>query len=217
MYFVFLSSICVYGEHHHKKLITETDDCFPTNCYAKSKLSAEKRLVNLHEKNLVKKMDILRLGPVYDKNWSFNLDKRVFAPQKICYLRFGSGQQKISALARENLVEFIDFRLDHMSDSPFNCIFNVCDPHPYSFNEIIDIFRKSPHQPRRLVIGLPLYVVGSMIYVAGLLLRQHSVWIYSFYDKLSEDLIFDTRQMLDTGFYPKFDLKSVFWENGALL
>jgi hypothetical protein len=93
----------------------------------------------------------------------------------------------------------------------------VCDPHPYSFNEIIDIFRKSPHQPRRLVIGLPLYVVGSMIHVAGLLLRQHSVWIYSFYDKLSDDLIFDTRQMVDTGFQPKFDLKSVFWENGDLL
>jgi nucleoside-diphosphate-sugar epimerase len=210
MHFVFLSSICVYGEHHAQKPITETDDCFPTNCYAKSKLSAEKRLVTLHKKNLVKKLDILRLAPVYDKHWSFNLDKRVFAPQKICYLRFGSGRQKISALARKNLVEFIDFRMNHMGEEQFCLIFNVCDTHPYSFNEIIHIFRKSPYHPRRLVIGLPLCVVGSMIHMAGLLLRNHSVWIHSFYDKLSKDLVFDNKQMLDTGFRSEIDLKSVF-------
>lgn len=209
LYFVFLSSICVYGEHHDKKPITETDDCRPTNCYAKSKLSAEKRLVKLHEKNLVKKLDILRLAPVYDKNWSFNLEKRVFGPKKLCYLRFGSGQQKMSALARKNLAEFIDFRLEQIKPSRFCCIMNVCDAHPYAFNDIIRIFQKSRYHPRRVVLWVPLCAVGSMVRLAGWLLPDHSIWIHSFYDKLAKDLVIDNTQMLATGFRPVFHLKSV--------
>jgi nucleoside-diphosphate-sugar epimerase len=216
MYFVFLSSICVYGEHHDKKPIRETDDCVPTNCYAQSKLSAEKRLVRLFNNNMLKKLDILRLAPVYDTHWSFNLDKRVFSPGKLCYLRFGSGRQKMSALARKNLVEFIAFRLQQEKKGCFCRIMNVCDAQPYSFNEIIKTFQKSPYQPQGGVIGIPLSAIGSITHLAGLVLRHHAVWVDSFYDKLAEDLIFDTGQMRDTGFRPRLNLRSVFLEKGRL-
>jgi len=52
---------------------------------------------------------ILRLAPVYDRKWSLNLDRRIFTPKKIAYLRFGSGLQKMSALAKSNLIDFIEF------------------------------------------------------------------------------------------------------------
>ena len=52
---------------------------------------------------------LLRLAPVYDCEWSLNLDRRVFAPKKMAYLKFGNGEQRMSALARSNLVDFIDF------------------------------------------------------------------------------------------------------------
>jgi nucleoside-diphosphate-sugar epimerase len=216
LHFVFLSSICVYGEHHDKKQITETDDCRPTNCYAKSKLSAEKRLVKLHKNNLVKKMDILRLAPVYDKDWSFNLEKRVFGPGKLCYLRFGSGQQKMSALARTNLVEFIAFRLEQTKPPRFCCIMNVCDGHAYAFNEIIQTFQKSRSQPRRTVLWVPICAVGFMVHLAGLLLPSHTIWIHSFYDKLAKDLVIDNTRMRDKVFWPRLDLQSVFLENRTL-
>ncbi len=41
VYFIFLSSISVYGENFRKKIIKETDQCFPTSSYAVSKLNAE--------------------------------------------------------------------------------------------------------------------------------------------------------------------------------
>ena len=37
---------------------------------------------------------ILRLAPVYDREWCLNLDRRVFAPGKVAYLKFGLGSKK---------------------------------------------------------------------------------------------------------------------------
>ncbi len=214
LYFIFLSSIAVYGENQANPIVCETDSCLPTSQYAESKLSAENRLIDLYHKAILKKLDILRLAPVYDNEWGFNLEKRVFAPQKILYLRFGSGEQKMSALARLNLLEFIDFRLKQMINRQGCNIFNVCDEQPYSFNEIIEVFQKTKHQPQRMVVKIPLHIIGMPTLLMGWLLRNQSVWIRSFYYKLAKDLVFDNKRMLDTGFKPRLSLKSVFINNG---
>ncbi len=99
VHFIFLSSISVYGEDQSKKAVSEIDLCLPTSDYALSKRSAEKRLEKLYDQTLLKRLDVLRLAPVYDVEWSINLEKRVFFPKKMFYLRFGSGKQEMSALA----------------------------------------------------------------------------------------------------------------------
>jgi len=70
---------------------------------------AEKRLIALCEDRILRNLIILRLAPVYDREWGLNLDRRVFAPKKMAYLKFGSGNQEMSALGRPNLVDFIEF------------------------------------------------------------------------------------------------------------
>jgi nucleoside-diphosphate-sugar epimerase len=210
VYFIFLSSISVYGEGFRKKIIKETDQCFPTSSYAVSKLDAENRLERLYAANLLKRIDLLRLAPVYDVQWSLNLEKRVFSPRKMFYLRFGSGEQKMSALARQNLVEFIGFRLKHLVQQPFYNIINICDERPYPFNEIIEIFQKTKYQPEKRVINIPLQLVRLPILFMGLLLKNRSVWIHSFYNKLAKDLVFDNQKMSNIGFKHKVDLRSVF-------
>jgi nucleoside-diphosphate-sugar epimerase len=127
--FIFLSSVSLYGEGpritqkekdapnkgakaqkgkmNSNNGVGEDSDCWPSSDYAESKLDAERRLVALADRGVIRNLIILRLAPVYDREWSFNLDRRVFAPGKTVYLRFGTGMQKMSALARPNLVEFI--------------------------------------------------------------------------------------------------------------
>lgn len=210
VYFIFLSSVSVYGENQNKERIKETDKCLPTSDYAESKLSAEIRLKRLYAGNRLKKLDVLRLAPVYDAEWSINLEKRVFAPGKMFYLRFGSGEQKMSALARKNLIEFVGFRLKHEIQHPFYSIINVCDEQPYSFNEIIETFQKTKYQPKRKVMNVPLCLVAWPINFIALLFKNKSVWIHSFYNKLANDLVFDNKTMLDTGFKHKVSLRSVF-------
>jgi nucleoside-diphosphate-sugar epimerase len=226
--FIFLSSVSVYGEGGKETgdRRTETGDrkdgerqdgdgrtedgeCWPSSDYAKSKLDAEKRLVALYNTGLIHSVVILRLAPVYDRDWSLNLDRRVFALGKLVYLRFGSGSQKMSALARPNLVDFITHILQS-KDYPKLQIFNVCDANPYEFNTIIKVFKKSGFRPDRPVISVPLSAVWVATRMAGVLLPNKKKWIHSCYDKLASDLVFDNGKMLVTGFRPVHSLETIF-------
>ncbi|MCP3940376.1 MAG: NAD-dependent epimerase/dehydratase family protein [Desulfobacteraceae bacterium] len=210
VHFIFLSSICVYGEKHGETEIKENDGCWPTSQYAVSKLTAENNLVQLFDNCQINKLDILRLAPVYDISWSGNLEKRVCGPQNLVYLRFGSGDQKMSILARQNLVDFISHRIENNLMQRVCNYFNVTDKRPCSFNKIIKIFKTSEYRPDRRIITVSLSLVWIITRVAGLFIKGKGLLIYSFYDKLSKELVFDNTRMLETGFDPRYTLKSVF-------
>ncbi|MBA7703427.1 hypothetical protein ES703_112213 [subsurface metagenome] len=218
--------------------ISEDGECWPSSDYAVSKLDAERRLIALSDKGTLNSLVILRLAPVYDFDWSLNLDRRVFAPGKVAYLRFGSGSQRMSALARPNLVEFIDFLIhtpeEYASLSQVNStgrglrpgeivsefhragrltqirIFNVCDAESYEFNKIIRVFKKSSIRPKRLVISVPLPCVWLATRIAGALFPNKRNWLHSGYNKLTSSLVFNNDKMLGTGFNPRHSLEIVF-------
>lgn len=207
--FIFLSSISVYGEEVKKYSLNETAVCQPTSDYAVSKLNAETGLKNIYDSDCVKKIDIFRLAPVYDSKWSLNLEKRVFGPKKLFYLKFGSGEQRMSTLSRQNLVDFIRYRIEHCEGPGFN-VFNVCDETSCSFNEIIHVFQNSRVQPNKRVVKIPMFFVRCLTRGAGLIFSHKAGWINSFYNKLAKSLVFDNKRMLDTGFCPKQSISSVF-------
>lgn len=262
--FIFLSSISVYGEMKKGDGRRETGDrkgggredgrteggeCWPSSDYAVSKLDAERRLCVLYDEGKLHDLVILRLAPVYDREWSLNLDRRVFAPGKVAYLRFGSGMQRMSALARPNLVDFIDFLIRRLTQINADekrslaqrrkgakkgristgyadensiksnrarqnlKIYNVCDAEPYEFNRIMEVFRKSGIRPRRPVISVPLSVVWVATRIAGCLLKNKKEWVYSCYDKLASDLVFDNEKMLSTGFRARHSLETIYFPN----
>jgi len=208
--FIFLSSVSVYGEERAKEsIINETEDCHPASDYAFSKLNAEIALKKLYDGDSINKIDIFRLAPVYDTTWSLNLEKRVFGPKKFFYLKFGSGEQRMSILSRQNLVDFIRYRIEKHDGPDFN-IFNVCDDKTCSFNEIIHVFQNSRVQPNKVIVKIPLFFIRCLTMGAGLLFPRKAAWINSFYSKLANSLVFDNKRMLDTGFRPKQSLASVF-------
>jgi len=235
--FIFFSSVSVYGEGEQwsgvrgqgsgktKKGKTEDGECWPSSDYAVSKLDAERRLRALYDEGTLHNLVILRLAPVYDREWSLNLDRRVFAPGKVAYLRFGPGSQRMSALARPNLVDFIahiiqstdfaDFRRlkDEKAikeNNPRVAILNVCDAEPYEFNRIIRVFKKSGIRPDMPVISIPLFAVWFATRIAGVFLPNKKSWLHSCYDKLACDLIFNNGKMMGTGFRAIHTLETIF-------
>jgi nucleoside-diphosphate-sugar epimerase len=202
--------------------VNEESECQPSSDYAVSKLDAERRLTALFDEGVIHYLVILRLAPVYDREWSLNLDRRVFSPGKLAYLRFGSGSQKMSALARPNLVEFIEFlihRLTQISavqNNLSNLRINVCDEEDYSFNRIIEIFKESGIRLNHPVISFPLVVVWFATRIAGTLFSKKKEWIHSCYDKLAYDLVFDNRRMIRTGFNPRHSLETIFLTKTSL-
>lgn len=212
VHFIFLSSVCVYGEDHHSEMICEDSLCHPSSDYAESKLDAELRLKALFDGGSIKRLDILRLSPVYDSTWSLNLDRRVFAPGKKAYLRFGNGDQKISAVSRQNLIDFIEYLIlnRELFGEKYCNTYNVSDEHAYTFNQIIETFKRSSDHPDGFVIPVPLSWVWGLTRVGGLAFKAKRKWIHSCYDKLACDLVFDNSRMMKTGFKPKHSLNTVF-------
>jgi nucleoside-diphosphate-sugar epimerase len=210
LHFIFLSTISVYGESHAVQPVDEDAVCSPSSDYALSKLDAERRLLRLYEEGLFRRLTILRLAPVYDREWKLNLERRVFAPGKSAYLKFGSGEQKMSALARPNLVELIEHLLNRSSGSRGVEILNVCDMAPYSFKKIIQAFKASGVYPVRPTVTIPLPIVWSATRAAGIVLRGKRAWLHLCYDKLASNLVFDNSKMIQAGFEPRHTLKTIF-------
>ena len=232
--FIFFSSVSVYGEDNLQVPISEEKECHPSSDYAVSKLDAERRLIALANEGIINSLFILRLAPVYDHKWSFNLDRRILAPMNMAYIRFGSGQQKMSALAKSNLVDFLEFlihRLTQIKSTDFadsrrlnsqvsadennpcnqrNLRINVCDAEAYEFNRIIEVFKNSGIRPNRPVISVPLSFVWILTRMAGILFVKKRRWLHSCYEKLATSLVFDNTKMLKTGFKPRHSLETIF-------
>lgn len=209
-WFLFLSTVSVYGEENYGSAVSEDIGCHPSSDYAVSKCDAERRLVKLFKKGILKGLTILRLAPVYDRCWSLNLDRRVFGPQKMIYLRFGSGEQQMSALSRLNLVDFIEYLLRRPQKYSSAEVINVCDAHSYAFNTIIKIYKTSGMYSYRPVIKVPLPVIWLVTRVAGVVIPGKKDWLHSCYDKLANSMVFDNKKMLTTGFLPRHSLETIF-------
>jgi len=213
LHFIFLSSVSIYGEKQNERPIGEDEACSPSSDYAFSKLDAEKRLKRLYEEGALNRLTILRLAPVYDREWAFNLERRVFAPKKIAYLQFGDGRQRMAALARQNLVGFVEHILKRPDCSRGIEIMNVCDSEPYSFKEIIAAFKRAKIYADRPTVTIPLPVMWASTRIAGFVNRGRRDWLYSCYDKLALNLVFDNSRMLRSGFKPVHNLGTVFAQN----
>jgi len=88
-------------------------------------------------------------------------------------------------------------------------ILNVCDAEAYEFNRIIEVFRKSGIHSKRVVISVPVSFVWFATRIAGCLLRNKKEWVYSCYDKLAGDLVFDNGRMMGMGFAPVHSIETI--------
>ncbi|BBO87642.1 NAD-dependent epimerase/dehydratase family protein [Desulfosarcina ovata] len=213
LHFIFLSTISVYGETDLIQPVCEDSKYNPSSDYALSKLDAEYRLIDLYEKGLIHKLTILRLSPVYDKNFRLNLERRIFGPKKIFYVMFGNGQQTMSALAKPNILDFIEYTLQIRDDDRSLDIINMSDDCPYSFYDIIQVFKKNKIYSYKPVIPMPLSMVWLLTRLAGIFFRKQKLWFHSCYSKVANSLVFDNTRMLQTGFKHKHNLSSVLSNN----
>lgn len=209
LYFIFLSSICVYGENDGITF-DETDQCNPNSAYAKSKLEAETILKALFETGCIRKLDILRLAPVYEADWRMNLEKRICAPGKWFYFKYGSGQQRLSILARNNLVDFIRYRITADNSKRTCSIMNISDPEPCSFNEMIRLMNSKSIGHRKPVFTIPLQLINIASQIAQFYFPSKKQFISSCHHKLVRDIVINNQRMLETGFKPKYTITNIF-------
>lgn len=211
IHFILLSTISVYGEKHRGRPVKETNECLPTSFYAKSKLNAEKSLIKIQEMKKTQRLDILRLASVYDENWTLNLDKRVFGPKKLFFVQYGTGRQRMSVLARDNLADFIKFLIRDSWPKYGYRVLNVCDKEPVSFQDIIMGLRQKRAYRKKVTLFIPLLLIQVILSAAEFFWGRNRGMIRSYYDKIANNLIYDNQKMLDTGFMPRSSFKELFF------
>jgi len=207
--FIYLSSVSVYGAGGTGEPFREEDPCRPAGANGVSKLYGEERLRFLFEKKVLRNALIFRLAPCYDRAWTRNLERRIMLPGRIAYVRYGSGEQKMSALARGNVIDAVSHVLrDRKSFRGFQR-FNLCDIRPYTFNEVMEVVRGAGVLPRRPVISFPPPLMNFFCRRADRGFPVKSPVLQSYPAKICRDMTYDMGKLLEKGFIPVHSLEKV--------
>jgi UDP-glucose 4-epimerase len=141
MLFIQISSIAVYGSIEE---ISPFSVYYPTNAYAKSKLKADKGLIDL-ETNFFK-IAILRSPMVYGVNAPGNLERLMRFVNIGIPLPFAGIDNRRSFINVFNLIQYLAI----IADKKMNGIFLIADKDPISTEHLLRLLIKSMGKERKL-------------------------------------------------------------------
>jgi len=183
---IFFSTIEVYGGEGRDGVISEGDECQPITFYGKSKLAAEKYLLKLNKEYKLP-IIILRLTPVYSKNFLRNVKRRVLIGRDMFFYKVGSGKQRISLCSRDNVIDVVEACIE--SKVPFGEVFNIADDKVYSFNDLSNYFRELV-DGNRITVKIPKCIVYLGIKLLSLIFLGRKERLLSIYYKLTKDNVY---------------------------
>ena len=128
--FIFISTISVYGERLNQDVYVETDVCEPRSPYAVAKKLSEEYITENCKSNYT----MLRLAPVYSKNFTLNIERR----SRIKGMPYvvGNGKQKLSLCNIRNIYEAVNYIVNN-PEKEINEIYNISDSEVYEFNDLL--------------------------------------------------------------------------------
>lgn len=146
--FVFMSSVSVYGEIVER--VDEKSTCRAVTAYAKSKLQAERELLELSDDDF--KVSIIRAPMVYGKDAPGNIDTLVKLVKNVRVIPLGGIQNQRSFLYVENLCYLLHVVIRHEHSG----LFLISDNEPISTTKLITLIAKNLDKQIYL-IKIPLF------------------------------------------------------------
>lgn len=170
-HFIFMSTVKVYGEETNVKYTEETP-CTPEDEYGKSKLKAEKLLLELKNENF--KVSIIRTPIIYGYGVKANIQNLIKLVNKISILPFGKIENKRSMVYIGNLCHLVDEVITQQKSG----IFLASDDEPLSTSKLIKLISKN--------LNKKIYLIKVPFFKSLLKLFKPS-----FYKRLYESLEVD--------------------------
>jgi len=210
---IFFSTIEVYGGEERDEIISEDDECSPISFYGQSKLAAEKYLLKLNKENKLP-IVILRLTPVYSKDFLRNVKRRVLIGKNMFFYRVGDGKQKISLCSRDNVIDMVERCIE--GEVSFGEVFNIADNQVYSFNDLLNYFRKLIGN--RITIKIPECIVHLGIKLLSLIFSGRKERLLSIYYKLTKDNIYSIEKAKKfLGYEPEWNFENTILKDRKIL
>ncbi|HEY9186661.1 MAG TPA: NAD(P)-dependent oxidoreductase [Ignavibacteria bacterium] len=170
--FIYLSSQTVYGPSLNGEPTKETDDCKPITTYGKSKLAAEKELLNLAEEL---PLTIIRPPAIYGPR-----DEAIYqyflAVSKGLISLIGFSDKFISIIHSHDLINGIMLAAEN--ENAIGEIYNISSEKYYSWKDIGDICKKAIGR-KTITIRLPhflVYTVAAFSQLFGYLTTKGAVF-----------------------------------------
>lgn len=157
--FLFSSTVEVYGQTD-ELIVNENTLCNPKTNYGKSKYEAEKKLRD-YLNSVGVEYFVYRFTPVYLKEYTKDLDKRVLLPKGIGAYYFKDGKHKFSLCSVNNIVDSVVAFVEGKVDAG---MYIVSDKEVLTAKEIA-IMKKDKGEAKRVVkmpYGL-IYIGLSML------------------------------------------------------
>lgn len=184
-YFIFISSVAVYGLVSGDKII-ETEELKAVDPYGDSKVCAEKLILDWCEKNHVC-CTILRLPLLVSENPPGNLGAMIRAIRKGYYFNIGGGTAKKSMVLVRDVARFIPLI------PAIGGVFNLTDGVHPSFKELSMVL-----SPNKKIFNLPLYFARALGLI-GDVFGDKSVLNTKKVKKITTNLTFDDSKAREFG------------------
>jgi len=187
--FVFLSTIGVHGRISSEP-VSESSSFSPYDSYSRSKLEAEKRLVELFEsQDRRNELVIIRPPLIVGNNAPGNFGKLVRLCALPIPLPFGMIKNKRTVLSNDNLVDFIRYAL---AKSDVSGVFTLADDEVISTKDIATEIKASLGRSQ-IMVPVPTGVLKVLLSLLGK---------PQFYEQLCEDLVIDNTRAKSQGWQP---------------
>ncbi len=210
---IFFSTIEVYGWEGRDEVISEDDECEPITFYGKSKLAAEKYFLKLNKESKLP-IIVLRLAPVYSKDFLRNVKRRVLVGGDKFFYRVGYGEKKISLCSKNNVIDVVDMFTE--GKVPFGEVFNIADDEIYSFNDLLNYFRELGGN--HITVKIPKYIVHLGIKLVSLMFPGRKERLLSIYYKLTKDNIYSIEKAKKYfGYNPKWNFENTILEDRKII
>ena len=189
---VFLSTVSVYGNISDNIAPDEDTPANPEDFYGESKLAAEKEIREFSEKYHIP-YTIFRLVPVYGDFFLLNLNKRIYLPGKMAFYKVGSGEQCLSLVSVNNVVDVVAACINNPLF--YDETFIVKDVEDYSINGMISIFKEIYSQKGKPVVRIPLSIPGTVFKLLGCVVPEKGKFYGYQLRKIAEDAVYSGEKL----------------------
>ncbi len=147
-HFVFISTIAVYGDSYES--LDETTECIPSTYYGKTKLEAEKQLLELSDETFI--VSIVRLPMVYGANAPGNIASLIALITKVPLLPFANTNNKRTFLYIGNALYVIEILLRTQQKG----VFLIGDDEAISTTKLIELIAAALNK-KLILIQIPFF------------------------------------------------------------
>lgn len=204
--FIFFSTVATFKEKNGA-IINEHSPVKPVTAYSRSKLEAERLVINYQKKHSLIVV-VLKLPVVYGPNDKGNVGRLIEAIAKRKFRIIGKGKNLKSMVYVENVTDAAI--LVAQTDKASGKAYIVADDSPYSLNEIAETIAAQLEIPlaRVHVPKWSAYLLGALCDMTKKLVRIDLPLSRDSVKKLTMDTVFSPEAIKrELGYKPKFGLQ----------